>query len=78
MRGIDPPGPTRVVDVLCPYMSTLVLLRVLSRCQAPKGKRPESRVWDPVVGETEMVKSDSKSDKRARGRVRVSEWAASG
>jgi hypothetical protein len=55
MRDIDLPGSTCISpDVRGPHMSALVLLRVLSRCQAPKGKRPEPRAWDPVVAERDM------------------------
>jgi len=75
MRGIDLPGPACIIEVLFRYNLALVSLRVLSRCQAPSGKRPEPRARDPVVAEREWRESEeSDTGKRAR----VSERAARG
>jgi len=63
MRSINLPGPTLVVGVLFRYNLALISLRVLSRCQAPSDKRPEPRVWDPVVGKSE-IKSDGRGSEK--------------
>ena len=73
MRDIDLPGSTCISpDVRGPHMSALVLLRVLSRCQAPKGKRPEPRARDPVVVGRNGEQRGSNGERRAR------KWEARG